>query len=260
MGSVTTLSFLDPISLKTIKTMPFNGVAFMSLTGQGKYILGRAKDGSASVFESESGRLICRLPKETAGNLGASEDGKVFAREDQDYRTLHVFDSGGREVWKHKLNSASFFDAVSPNGKLVATGLYTGDVDIFDAATGKVVRELTEPSMCIRALAFSRDSRLLAVGGDEATVFIYNLEKPGPPVECNVNAGDLLFLSFSPDGSRLLATGLNQLASLWDSRTGDEVMTFGDSSSKVNRAMFNQSGDQICTLDEHSVLHVYRAP
>jgi len=56
--------------------------------------------------------------------------------------------------------------AFSPDGSLLANGVWGHKVKIWDWATGRVLNELLSDGMPVRSLAFSPDGTLLAVGGD----------------------------------------------------------------------------------------------
>ena len=78
----------------------------------------------------------------------------------------------------HHFPSMLFCCAVSPDGRLLATGDKVGHVVVWDIATGKQLESVEAPTLYtwdpkqrthsiggVRSLAFSPDSKLLAVGG-----------------------------------------------------------------------------------------------
>jgi WD40 repeat protein len=77
--------------------------------------------------------------------------------------------------------------ALAPDGKVLATADGTGKVVLwnalyFPAGKGKqILAEWKQPAGVL-SLAFSRDSRRLAVGNEDGTVFIYRLEAELPGV------------------------------------------------------------------------------
>ena len=87
---------------------------------------------------------------------------------------FHVKQRASVDAHKAKLRSLVF----SPDGKFLATGDKVGHVAVWDVTSGKKVGEVETPVLYtwdpskrrhsiggIRSLAFSHDSRLLAVGG-----------------------------------------------------------------------------------------------
>ena len=58
----------------------------------------------------------------------------------------------------------------SPDGRLVATASASGQTEIWNAASGRNVREVLDSKRATNALAFSPNSSLLATGADDGAV------------------------------------------------------------------------------------------
>ncbi|MBM7774917.1 WD40 repeat protein [Actinokineospora baliensis] len=71
------------------------------------------------------------------------------------------------------------------------------------------------------AVAYSRDGKFLATGGDDRTVLLWNVSEPRPPVFISrmVGGGPITSVAFSHDGRVLAAGSTDQTVLLWD--TGD---------------------------------------
>jgi hypothetical protein len=119
---------------------------------------------------------------------------------------------------------------VSPDGKSLAR-IYDEEIQLWDTATGKPRAEMKTASRRAERLAFSRDSRFLAVGSYRR-VKVWDL-KDGKDLfefkEPKVEVRGLLFLA---DGKQLLAVDRNGFACLWDVGTGKVLKT-----AEVNRAV-----------------------
>ncbi|HEX4644005.1 MAG TPA: hypothetical protein VH598_00195, partial [Verrucomicrobiae bacterium] len=109
--------------------------------------------------------------------------------------------------------------AISPDGRLLATG--TDVYEVWDAGSWRKLYEVRkpDPESAVGIMTFSPDSRLLAIvqAGRDIVLLrastglrLATLEAPHQP---GINA-----LSFSRDGSRLIALEANQNLQVWDLR------------------------------------------
>ena len=92
-----------------------------------------------------------------------------------------------------------------------------GRVTLRDGADGWRIRRTLEDRRHARALAFSPDGRSLAVGADEADIFLWDpgQEAPGSPLGIPVR--EAINLKYSPDGRTLaVARTHSPEIILWD--------------------------------------------
>jgi WD40 repeat protein len=109
----------------------------------------------------------------------------------------------------------------SPDGRLLASGDLGGDVFVWETASGKVLRRL-HSQMAISDLAFSPDSRLLAIASAKPLV-VWDVETGRQVFSLSGDPGrdpDFSDLAFSPDGKRLAA-----IAHSYDPKTKQQTLT-----------------------------------
>jgi WD40 repeat protein len=79
---------------------------------------------------------------------------------------------------------------------------------------------LTGPRAAVEAVAFSPDGRTLAAGGDDATLMLWDLGKPGSrlgPPSASLQVHDVIRgIAFSPDGALLAAFTNHGAVEMWD--------------------------------------------
>jgi WD40 repeat protein len=185
-------------------------------------------DGSCLFWDAETGKEICTFRGGRASNLLAlSPDGSKFTAAQGD-QILKVWD---RKTNKPVFNLATIRSAGShvsaawsPDGKKVAATIaLDGTLQVWNATTGKEIRKLPQGRPWIIALAWSPDSRRLALLKPEGSVWVVDVSTgkdvrtPLPPSEGGTTCA---CLAWSPDGKRLAAATVNNRIILWDSTTG----------------------------------------
>jgi WD40 repeat protein len=147
--------------------------------------------------------------------------------------------------------------AFSPNGALMATA-NTNAVELWDMRTGARVRTLAIPASDrnnadddVCGLAFSPDSKTLAAGDELAQVLLWNVTTGallGLPLRGHqiIIPGTLynfvMDLSFSPDGSKLVSSGLDGHAILWDLKLLAPIQAFPGVGALEQQAAFSPDG------------------
>jgi WD40 repeat protein/tRNA A-37 threonylcarbamoyl transferase component Bud32 len=157
-------------------------------------------------------------------NLAVSPDGRwLAAGRDRDPTGVKVWDiASGQPVHPHDRtwDEQRAHVAFSPDGHWLATG---GERDyrlwkVGSWEAGPVIPR-DQPLVWFGPLAFSPDSRLLALARSLTDIELYDL-KTGQEV-ATLTAPEpyhLLWLCFSPDGSQLAAATGTSIAQLWDLR------------------------------------------
>jgi WD40 repeat protein len=145
--------------------------------------------------------------------------------------------------------------AYSPDGRVVASaGAPGGGLSLWDAATGKLLRELG-PVWHVFALAFSPDSRRLATGDGGRNLRLWDVAS-GKVIW---RADDsVMAVAFSPDG-RTLAAGGEERVRLCDAATGRELRQLGGFPGLVRSVAFSPDGRLLAGAGMGKDIHVWDA-
>jgi len=171
-------------------------------------------------------------PAPAVRSLAFSPDGKVLATGCDDKtirlwqmangRQLHRLDAGarpGRDPDQLRQLGTTVRVLFSPDGKTLLSACEDRTMLVWDALTGKLVRQLPDRGYPV-SLALSPDGKQFAVGGSSGRTMVSLLQTAtGEPVSTTVgHLGGVHSLAFAPDG-KTLATAAWDIH-LWDAPTG----------------------------------------
>jgi DNA-directed RNA polymerase subunit RPC12/RpoP len=141
--------------------------------------------------------------------------------------------------------------AFSPDGKLLASGSWTGHVRLRDWAAGKDLADFEVAG--VARVAFSPNGELLATATEQKTVRLWDVAKRQLVADFQ---GDLLrfhCVTFSPDGKRVLAGGgdwkqggVNQVT-IWDVASKKQVQALIGHQNAIICITFSPDGKTIAT-------------
>jgi WD40 repeat protein len=174
------------------------------------------------VLDVSTGEVIAEIESVEAFSTSFSPDGERIAFGD--YRTLgvKVFDvRSGAEVMTLAEHDLDIYDVQwSPDGRWIAAA-DNPSVRIWDAQTGQHVFSLSGHNGPVTGLDWSPDSTRLASGGADGTTRIWEVSATGVHELASLSSrgtrSGVQSVSFSPDGSRILAGdhGVNAVTA-WD--------------------------------------------
>jgi WD40 repeat protein len=146
--------------------------------------------------------------------------------------------ASGEAIWDldtmqevHVLERGSQFPgfvAFSPDGSLLALGLFERQMELWDVASGQSIFTFYEQQGSrAKRMEFSPDGGLLAVGVGDGTVRLLDVASGKNIDTLKYDAEtDIHDLAFSPDGKYLASGGRVPAVVLWVVAGGDIVRTF----------------------------------
>jgi serine/threonine protein kinase len=200
-------------------------------------------------------------------SVAVSQDGKTVAASagmwDQPGE-IGVWNLATREPLQHfseELGVASV--ALSPDGKLLASGSWTGHVRIYDWAAGKQVFDL--PVGDVARVAFAPDGRLLATATEDKSAQLWDVSTGKLVADLQGDLFRFHCVAFSPDGKRVLAGGgdwkpggLNQVT-VWDVASKQQVLKLTGHQNAILGISFSPDGKTIATASVDRTVRLWDA-
>ena len=115
----------------------------------------------------------------------------------------------------------------SPDGKLLAsTAQGDNDAQLWDVASGKLLRTLAGHTGWLRSVAFSPDGKLLATGSTDTNVKLWNVADGRLLTTLSGHKGWVGTIAFAPDGTSVAASSRDGTVLVWNTADGTPRTSF----------------------------------
>jgi WD40 repeat protein len=239
-----------------------------ALAWAGRTVLASAgADQKVILWDMPEGKATHVLPAETTvRSLAMSPDGKLLAGGGE---------NGLVQLWdvvtgKSALKLTGHGDyvlslAFSADGKLLASGGYNNQVILWEMPEGKKLLDVTAqappppktdpgPPNAVHALAFSPDRTLLAAGGSDGQVHLFNPADGKYVRSLAGHTSSVTGLQFHPTGTVLVSSSKDRTVRLWNPSNGQLVKALEGHTAWVEGVTFLGQGTRLASVGaDHTV-------
>jgi WD40 repeat protein len=201
---------------------PNRGIYQLSWSGAGERLSAISENGTVTIWDTKNRQELRRL-EAGGGSVCWSPKGNRLTTSNQN-GTVTLWDAEtGRSLRTFAAVKGTFnlqLPAFSLDGRLLALALDPTVAGIVDAVTGNVLSRLQGPKGFASEVAWRPDGQLLATGGSEGTVILWNAVT-GKEIATWAAGGDVVGLKWRADGRQIGAVtwprnGLGRVQ-IWDS-------------------------------------------
>ncbi len=250
-----TVRIWDAVSGKELKQFKVGKINnFNVYSPDEKLVVGLNEDNTITIWNANTGKENVMLTgaNDTINQIVFSPSGTHLASAINDGSVIVWDIVSGRSLltlgdYSLTLDVAApaYAVAYSPDGKRIATGNRTllSGVVIWDATYGKKLYTLDfyDPS----SIDYSPDGKLLAIGGIDGTVSIWDALKGTKLWAVKNEALTIWGIKFNPEGNLLATVGADGSARLWDVTSGANLLTLYVDSDGASAVSFSPDGKRL---------------
>jgi WD40 repeat protein/uncharacterized caspase-like protein len=152
--------------------------------------------------------------------------------------------------------------ALTPDGKLLASGGNDKSIRLWDTQTGTMLRMLAGHLSDVQSLAFSPDGSKLLSGSFDGTAKLWDVatgknlftlrSHTGPEFSDSFDS-----VAYSGDGKILVGAGRNNYIMLWDAATGKELRTLEGHAESINSIALSADGKTLVSASSDKTIKVW---
>ena len=160
------------------------------------------------------------------------------------------FPEGVARVLKFSRNGALL---LAGGGHGAAKGLCV----VWDIRTGERIMTVGDELDEVLAADISADQSLIALGGPEKIVRVYNTSTGELAYECKKHTDWIYSLEFSPDGVLLATSDRNGGLMVWEAHTGREYLTLPGHTAAVTSVSWRIDGNVLASASEDTTIRLW---
>ena len=257
LWDVTDLRFLGSAKSEeatTITTVAFDGSGNTMATGQKNVRLWDVATLTVKKGPLEHDGIVTRL--------ALSSEGKSILTVTDNGATLRLWNATAAKLvgaWNHDRPIMQL--GFSPDGTKAFAVELGGVVTILDVPAGTLIgSQIRHPGAGVARCSFSPDGSLIATGGGDNIVRLWDARTGEPRDTTFQHRGAVSDLEFSPDGRLLLVGSSDRTARLWETRTGNPVGSRIKHPHHVQAVAFSTDGSQFATACLDGAIRVWNVP
>ena len=228
------------------------------------------RDGTIRVLDIKSGQLRYTNVPAWCGPVHSvcfSSDGKVLATcagtgsiclwDAYRWQPLRKFEAYG--ITNSFLSGVSTIAWGSGDTLIARPNNRQDAVEILDSQSGQLLRVLPCNSQTITAISWSPDSRLLAVGTTDGTVYLWDTasDSNATPVTLPAHIGRVNALVWTPQKQSLITAGQDGKIEIWEPRSSVRTKSLRGYPAPITCLALSPEGDVLAAGSDNGIIHLW---
>jgi WD40 repeat protein len=219
-----------------------NPIRTIQISPDGQTVVAGSDDKTLSMWNVASGvRFISITAHYKPVNfISISPDSKIAASASDDNSFILWDTTNGKQIRLTSVESGVRSLAFTKDGTGIISGEQSGTVDLWDIATGKLLKTIGKVPGEVNSIAFNADGSLLAIGAN--TIHIWRPVDDALAAPFKGFTNSITCLVFNKDATLLAAGNQDGRIALWDPKSGNQIALLEGHIGNVTTLDFSSDG------------------
>lgn len=211
------------------------------------------------IWNAETGlaQHLITIPCRSIRRLSISPDNSTFIALTDHSSWVCRFEGSQTVLALEQFHGYAYSTAFSQDSSHLALGLSSGNVRLWNVATGQIDYMLEGHRDQVHKVAFSPNGSVLASASFDNTMRLW-CTATGQLIHLLNAHGDLLTaISFSPNGTFVAASCVNRIIYVWDVRTGEAYRQLRGHNGSVDDVLFSPCGSTIISASFDKTIRLW---
>jgi len=233
-----------------------DSVVHAEFSPDGRHIVTASSDGTARLWNTESGQLMANLRghtgKVSVARFSPVGERIVTASKDKTARVWNA--ANGQLLATLSAHTESVVHAeFSPDGQHIVTASHDHTARIWNAADGQLLKTLQSHTDSVYDAAFSPDGQRIVTASSDGTARLWKVANGQMVATLRGHTGQIGYARFSPDGRWIVTVSDDRTARVWNAANGGLLANLKGHTGIVWHAAFSLNGQRIVTAsDDHT--------